>query len=61
VLDVVDDGVGFDPEDAARTAPGSQHFGLRSLRDLVAVAGGDLQVRSTLGAGTHVRLEVSAR
>ena len=52
VLEVSDDGAGFDPE-----AP-SRRFGLVSMRDRARAAGGRLTVRSRLGAGTTVRLEV---
>ena len=52
-LDVTDDGVGFDPrQDAAGV-------GLRGLRDLIAEAGGRLEVRSRPGDGTTVHLEVA--
>lgn len=57
VLEVVDDGVGFDPS-AARDA-GS--YGLRGLRSLVHDSGGDLEVRSSPGEGTTVRMEVDAQ
>lgn len=53
-LDVVDDGMGFDP--TLVTDP--QHFGLRGLTSLVADAGGRLDVRSTPGQGTTVHMEV---
>ena len=56
-LEVVDDGVGFEP--------GSEHksdsFGLRGLRSLVDEADGTLEVRSSVGDGTTVRMEVDAR
>jgi two-component system, NarL family, sensor kinase len=56
-LDVVDDGVGFDDERMrARGAEG--HVGLRTLRDLVASAGGDVRVESTPGTGTTIHVEV---
>ena len=55
-LDVVDDGLGFDPTTPA--APDS--FGLRGLRSLVAEAGGTLDVTSNPSRGTTVLLEVSA-
>lgn len=55
VLEVVDNGSGFDP---ARATNG-QHFGLRGLRDLIHEAGGTLDVRSSPGLGTAVRLEVT--
>ncbi len=56
-LEVSDNGVGFDQSQTP--APG--HFGLRGLGDLVAEAGGQLDVVSTPGAGTRVRLEVSSQ
>lgn len=56
VLEVVDDGAGFDT--AALPAPG--HLGLRSLRDLVHDVGGTLLVTSRAGGGTRVRLELAA-
>jgi signal transduction histidine kinase len=53
-LEVVDDGVGFDPQ----AKPDAGSFGLRGLRSLVAEAGGTLEVRSSPGEGTTVRMEV---
>lgn len=55
-LEVVDDGVGFDPKVAR-----PESFGLRGLRSLVADNGGALEVRSAPGEGTTVRMEVGAR
>ena len=51
-LDVTDDGAGFDPRKPA------SGLGLRSQRDLIAEAGGTLDVRSAPGGGTTVHLEV---
>jgi two-component system, NarL family, sensor kinase len=51
-LDVTDDGAGFDPRKPA------SGLGLRSQRDLIAEAGGTLDVRSTPGGGTTLHLEV---
>jgi signal transduction histidine kinase len=56
-LEVIDDGVGFDP---SLSAPHG-HLGLRSLRDLVAEARGSLEIRSAPGAGTTVSLRLGAR
>jgi signal transduction histidine kinase len=50
VLEVVDDGCGFEP--AAPVRPGS--FGLTSMRDRAAGMGGVLDVRSAPGEGTRV-------
>ncbi len=54
LLEVTDDGVGFDP--AARAAEG--HFGLRVLTDLAAAAGATLDLATAPGRGTALRLEV---
>jgi signal transduction histidine kinase len=53
VLEVTDDGVGFDPG-AVRP---DVHYGLRGLDSLVRDSGGTLVVRSAPGAGTTIRLE----
>jgi signal transduction histidine kinase len=54
VLEVTDDGRGFDP-----AAP-SRRSGLASMRERARAAGGRLTVLSRPGAGTTVRLEVPA-
>jgi two-component system, NarL family, sensor kinase len=56
VLTVTDDGAGFDPS-APRPAG---HFGLRGLAGLVKDAGGRLDVKSSVGEGTTVHLEIPA-
>jgi two-component system NarL family sensor kinase len=60
VLRVVDNGRGFSPEEADE-GRGSDHFGLRLMRDLADHAGGTLGVLSSPGHGTLVRLEVPLR
>jgi signal transduction histidine kinase len=55
VLTVIDDGQGFDPDDARRG-----HLGLRLMDDLVASIGGRLMVRSEPGSGTTVIVGVQA-
>lgn len=57
VLEVSDDGSGFEPDQM----PEHGHFGLRGLRDLAVEAGGRLDVSSSPGQGTDVRLEVPIR
>jgi signal transduction histidine kinase len=52
VLEVADDGRGFDPAEPSR------RLGLASMRERARAAGGRLDVVSTPGAGTTVRLEV---
>ena len=55
ILDVVDDGAGFDVEQM-RTAPHEGHLGLQLLADAASVPGALLQVSSAPGHGAHWRL-----
>ena len=55
-IEVSDDGHGFDP-----AAVGPDHFGLRSMRGRVADLGGRLEVTSTPGRGTVLRVVVPAQ
>ena len=57
MLDVVDNGVGFDVRRALER-PVEGHFGLRLMADAAAQAHGTLRVASAPGAGTHWQLEV---
>ena len=59
-LVIDDDGRGFDDEELdERSSDG--HFGLRSIGDLLAGAGGGLSVRAAPGQGTRVEAEVPVR
>jgi signal transduction histidine kinase len=53
-LAVWDDGIGFQPEVAARLASSGQAGGLSGMRERVRLHGGDLQIEST-GNGTWLR------
>lgn len=55
VLEVRDDGTGFDP---SRASGGGHHFGLLIMKERVQMAGGTLDVESTPGRGTVVRVEL---
>ncbi len=55
VLEVSDDGLGFDPEAAAVRA---RHLGLTSMEERCRALGGKLTIESAPGAGTVVRAEV---
>ena len=57
VLEIADDGVGFDLA-AARRRMREGHFGLRLLPDLATQAGATLRLATAPGAGTRWRLEV---
>jgi signal transduction histidine kinase len=53
ILEVCDDGVGFDP---LGSFPG--HLGLRSMQERVSHLGGTLQIESASGQGTHLLAQV---
>lgn len=59
-VDVVDDGIGFDPEHIP-PSPSGGGFGLRAMRERIAELGGTLEVESAPGDGTalaaHIPLE----
>ncbi|HEX4703947.1 MAG TPA: ATP-binding protein [Pseudonocardiaceae bacterium] len=59
-LVVDDDGRGFDDIELDERN-GDGHFGLRSIGDLLARAGGGLSVRAAPGQGTRVEAEVPVR
>ncbi len=54
LIDVVDDGKGFNVEDV----PGPSKHGLRGMRERAELIGADLQVISQLDRGTSVRLRL---
>jgi signal transduction histidine kinase len=56
VLEVADDGAGFDPDDPDLR---SRHLGLTSMEERARRLGGRLEIRSEPGAGTTVCLEVT--
>lgn len=60
VLDVVDDGVGFDPTEAL-ARPRQGHLGIRLLADVASDEGAELAVATAPGAGAHWRLRVPVR
>jgi signal transduction histidine kinase len=51
VLDVIDDGRGFDVVEAERRRPG---MGLFTMRERVALAGGRFEIHSAPGVGTRI-------
>jgi len=58
-MQVVDDGRGFNPEEAFATGDG--HFGLVGMRERVEGVGGLFEVRSSPGDGTSLSVEVPVR
>jgi two-component system NarL family sensor kinase len=57
VLEVGDNGIGFDA-DVVSQAPKTGHFGLHALTQLVHDAGGRLDLDTMPGGGTRLRVEV---
>ena len=57
VLEISDDGTGFDPAPVLSN-PEDGHFGLRILSDVASSAGADLLLATAPGAGCKWRLEV---
>jgi signal transduction histidine kinase len=57
VLEVIDDGGGFDVADAERRRPG---MGLFTMRERVALAGGRFDIESSPGKGTRIIASVPA-
>ena len=57
IIEVRDDGGGFDLEASLRTKAG--HFGLEGMRERVERLGGTVRIESCPGRGTMVRAEVS--
>ena len=55
LLEVEDDGVGFDPSARALRAT---HLGLTSMEERAERMGGRLEIRSARGSGTRVRIDV---
>ena len=62
-LDIVDDGIGFDPAavSARPTAPESGGYGLRSTRARLRQLGGGLDIESGQGEGTALTAHVPLR
>jgi signal transduction histidine kinase len=58
VLEVTDDGRGFEvPDSPAEFAP-SGHFGLLGMQERAELIGAKLEIKSVPGAGTRIRVEL---
>ncbi len=55
-LSITDDGVGFDVDAPVHRAAGG--FGLTSMRERAAAVGGQLSIKSSIGDGTTVEVEL---
>jgi signal transduction histidine kinase len=59
VIEVADDGRGFDPSRARPRIQGG-HLGLAAMSERAALAGGELRITSVPGRGTTIRLDLPA-
>lgn len=57
VLEVQDDGIGFDPSAVAEQSG----MGIRGMRERIVRIGGNLSITSVPGSGTRIRAEVGMR
>lgn len=55
---VADDGRGFEVEKTLQNGPGAGHLGLLGMRERVEFVGGALEVDSTPGKGTRIRVRI---
>ncbi len=58
VLDIWDNGRGFDPAQLPAITARGTHLGLRGMRERVHTLGGVFDVESAPGQGTHIRVRV---
>ncbi len=58
VLEVRDDGRGFDVEEALQRAARGRHLGLLGMRERVEALGGEFRITSRPGAGTTITVRV---
>ncbi len=58
VLEIRDDGRGFDVADPVADGNGQRHFGLRFMRERAELVGGRLDIESRTAQGTRVRLTI---
>jgi signal transduction histidine kinase len=59
VLDIEDDGRGFEPEMALEGGRVSKSFGLLGLRERAALFGGTMKINARPGQGTRITVEIS--
>ncbi len=58
MIEVIDEGNGFDPQDLALTRDDQHGFGIFSIRERLRSLGGEVTILSSPGTGTTVRLRL---
>ncbi|MDA8410117.1 MAG: sensor histidine kinase, partial [Treponema sp.] len=57
-ISIEDDGLGFDPQTSNDHDRGPAHLGIAGMKERARLAGGSLEITSTPGQGTRLRVEV---
>ena len=57
-MDIEDDGQGFDPDRLFASRPSGASLGLFGMRERTTQLGGTFELRTTLGAGTRIHVEI---
>jgi signal transduction histidine kinase len=58
IIDVEDDGTGFNVDQIETAASEQKGFGLFSIRERLRYFGGEMRIRSAIGQGTRIRLTI---
>jgi two-component system sensor histidine kinase DegS len=58
IVVIRDDGPGFDPREVLRRS-GKESWGLTSMRERIALVGGEFAIASRPGSGTEVTLRIA--
>ncbi|TVQ95798.1 MAG: PAS domain S-box protein [Desulfovibrionales bacterium] len=58
ILRIEDDGLGFDPVQRMASATAEKRMGLRSMQERATLLGGTMRIRSRLGKGTQILVEL---
>ncbi len=61
LVEVSDEGAGFDPRQALKAAQARQEFGLFSIHERLKLLGGDLSIESAPGRGSRFTITLPAR
>ncbi len=60
IMEIEDDGIGFEAPDTLHGFTAQSHFGLAGMRERIDLIGGEWSLRSSPGKGTTVRVVLSA-
>jgi PAS domain S-box-containing protein len=60
-FNIADDGRGFDVQQALAREPSQRGLGLAAMEERVRIAGGSLDIRSQIGAGTSISFTIPVR